>query len=86
MKAPRGSTTGTQGRSLLEKYAIPDDLCDWIVHISEDYIHRLDVANEYLVSQWMETITPHWGEEPPNEAVQMELYMTGRIGGGAPDS
>lgn len=86
VRAPRGSTTGTQGRSLLEKYAIPDDLCDWIVHISEDYIHRLDVANEYLVSQGLEPVTPHWGEEPPKEAVQMELDMLGRIGSGAPDS
>lgn len=70
VKAPRGSTTGTQGRSLLEKYSIPDDLCEHIVKVSEDYIERLDMANEYLVSQGLEPITPHWKEKCEQEPQQ----------------
>ena len=52
------------------KYAIPPDLCEHIVLVSEDYIERLDKANEYLVSQGLEPITPHWGEEETTEPQQ----------------
>lgn len=70
VRAPRGSTTGTQGMKLEAKYAIPPDLCEHIVLVSEDYIERLDKANEYLVSQGLEPITPHWGEEETTEPQQ----------------
>lgn len=68
VKAPRGSTTGTQGMKLVDKYRIPDDLCDHIVRISEDYIDRLDRANEWLVSQGLEPITPRMGDDQETEA------------------
>ena len=70
VKAPRGSTTGTQGMKLTDKYRIPDDLCDHIVAISEDYISRLDKANEYLVSQGLEPIMPHWNQDYEPEPQQ----------------
>ena len=70
VRAPRGSTTGTQGRTLLEKYEIPPDLCEHIVDISEDYIYRLDMANGDLVDQGLEPITPHWGEKEETEPQQ----------------
>ena len=73
-RAPRGSLTGTQGRSLLEKYAIPPLLCQHIVDISEDYIHRLDMANEYLASQGLDPITPRWEEEAEPSEPQQRLF------------
>lgn len=75
-RAPRGSKAGTQGLKLVDRYRIPDDLCDYIVTISEDYIYRLDKANEYLVGEGLEPITPHWGEdghEPP-AGEQLEFF------------
>lgn len=74
VSAPRGSTTGTQGLRLTDKYRIPDDLCDHIVEISEDYIFRLDKANEFLVSQGLEPITPHWGEDREPTEPQQRLF------------
>lgn len=62
VRAPRGARTGTQGLAKVDRSRIPDALCDHIVEMSEDYIHRLDKANEYLVSEGLEPITPHWGE------------------------
>ena len=70
VRAPRGSTTGTQGMKVIDKYVIPPDLCDHLVDISEDYIQRLDKANEYLVSQGLEPITPHWKEKHEPEPQQ----------------
>lgn len=70
VKAPRGSLTGTQGLKLTDKYRIPDDLCDHIVKVSEDYISRLDKANAYLVSQGLEPITPHWNQNYEPEPQQ----------------
>lgn len=74
VRAPRGSTTGTQGRTLLEKYQIPEDLCDHIVEVSEDYIYRLDKANEFLVSRGLKPITPHWGENREPTEPQQRLF------------
>ena len=74
VKAPRGSTTGTQGRSLLEKYAIPEDLCDHIAMVSEDYIYRLDAANEFLASQGLEPITPCLEEQEEPQEPQQRLF------------
>lgn len=70
VKAPRGSTTGTQGMKVVDKYRIPDDLCEHIVEVSEDYIYRLDKANAYLVSQGLEPITPHWNQDYEPEPQQ----------------
>lgn len=75
VKAPRGSTTGTQGMKLIDKFRIPDELCRHVVTICEDYISRLDKANEFLVSQGLEPITPHWGEDiEPTEPQQRLLF------------
>lgn len=76
VRAPRGSRTGTQGLKIVDKYRIPEDLCEHIVDISEDYIQRIDKANEYLVKQGLKPITAHWGEdnEPPQEP-QMRLSL-----------
>ena len=64
VRAPRGSTTGTQGMRLVDKYRIPQDLCDHIVLVTEDYVNRLDIANGYLASQGLEPITPTFDDEP----------------------
>lgn len=55
---------------VVDKYRIPDDLCEHIVEVSEDYISRLDKANEYLVSQGLEPITPHWNQDYEPEPQQ----------------
>ena len=66
VRAPRGSTTGTQGMSVVDKYKIPEDLCEHIVVVSEDYVYRLDAANEYLASRGLEPITVRldYGPQP----------------------
>ena len=56
--APRGARTGTQGLKKVDRARIPDALCDHIVEITEDYIDRLDLANEYLASLGRKPITP----------------------------
>lgn len=61
-RAPRGAKTGTQGLRKVDRSRIPDALCDHIVRISEDYISRLDAANEWLVSQGKEPLTPIWDD------------------------
>lgn len=74
VKAPRGSTTGTQGMKLIDKFRIPDELCRHVVTICEDYISRLDKANEFLVNQGLEPITPHWGEDIEPTEPQQRLF------------
>jgi len=58
VRAPRGARTGTQGLSPVDRARIPEHLCEHIVEITEDYIERLDLANEYLVSLGRKPITP----------------------------
>ena len=61
--------------ALVDKYRIPDDLCDHIVLVTEDYIYRLDAANEYLASQGLEPISPNWNKpEEPTEPQQRLLF------------
>ena len=44
VKAPRGAKTGTQGlKNAIEKARIPDEFCDHIVKICEDYINERTV-------------------------------------------
>lgn len=64
---------------VVDKYVIPDDLCDHIVEISEDYISRLDMANGYLIGKGLEPLTPVWDDDE-EEAVQLEFF-TGRLFG-----
>lgn len=58
VRAPRGARTGTQGLSKVDRARIPEHLCEHIVEITEDYIERLDLANEYLASLGRKPITP----------------------------
>lgn len=59
-----------------EKYVIPPKLCEHMVDISEDYIQRIDKANEYLVNQGLKPITAHWGEDnEPLQEPQMRLSL-----------
>lgn len=62
-KAPRGSRTGTQGMDKVDKYVIPQALCDHIVRISEDYIERLDGANDWLIQYGREPLCPIWDDQ-----------------------
>ena len=62
--APRGAKAGTQALNKIDKGRIPDELCRHIVTISESYIERLDAANEWLISQGKEPITPILDDEP----------------------
>lgn len=74
VRAPRGSVTGTQGLKLVDKYRIPDDLCDHIVRISEDYIGRMDMANGWLEAYGLEPLTPKWDDEQ-HEPVQLSMEI-----------
>lgn len=64
-RTPRGSKMGTQGLSPVERSMIPDELCEHVVEITEDYIERIDMANEYLRSQGREPITPRFDDPEP---------------------
>lgn len=55
-RAPRGARTGTQGLGKVDRSRIPDELCDHIVRISEDYVARVEMANEYLEESGLEPI------------------------------
>lgn len=58
VRAPRGARTGTQGLAKVDRSRIPDQLCEHVVEITEDYIERLEMADEWLASQGRASLIP----------------------------
>jgi len=62
--APRGARTGTQGiKGSVDRSRIPDELCEHIVRMSEEYIESLELSNDYLASMGRRPITPVFVDE-----------------------
>lgn len=60
----------------VDRARIPDALCEHIVEITEDYVERLDMANEYLESMGRKSLTPVLDESviPKRRGPQPRLF------------
>lgn len=79
-RAPRGARTGTQGLSKIDRSRIPDELCDHVVSICEDYVSSLDDANEYLASSGRDALTAMWDDGCRQMSMTMPVGMEGASG------